>query len=1522
MARKNKKIASSSSKLQFDNLPPEEKERLKDAIIHRSKSMYPKNTEQDNYLSHEREFELEYEIANQILNTRNRVTRTEDHYYIPVLFHVAFPEGEYPTPTVQDEVRADINNIIEKWNSSLRDGNIGPPTNNSVWQNPKDFEKHGVLANCTFFLVDRIPKKDAYPFMPVAKTINEGFDVLDDNSWHSGIEFEEETLESYTSTTTIEEIEALQETINSSTKNTSTLNPQIGDIYEGGILFYIDEEAGTGLVAALEDLGNFEWGCFGTNISGASGQAIGTGYQNTIDIVEDCPDQNSAAYVASNSIIEGYTDWYLPSAVELEEMYNTIGNGGLEGNIGGFENNRYWSSSESSGNYAWYVDFGTGVLTATSKNGVFRIRVIRSVNFSNSTIEELRSLEEDYYFFLGEYPGILFYEEKSNLTRPNSSSLDWFNDVQLYKIRVLQGYTGSVTAEPHHVFQWGRTSGGGNTPVSSQTSSMPVLSIQTNYKVKDFSGIIGAASMNSMVTSNINKSMFEIISPNLGADSDYIIQPILHEFLHTVGAAHGQDSVQIKGLLTYGINATERTNAFLKQHRDAPILDKLQYPFTPPFQWGPNPEDNFETIDPDEKIFIEYIYNRLIPELTDNFQFTHKVSPNSFGNNQNIITSNSLRFLYSIPSFWGGSYITEESSETSSEIPGVNKLVINPVGEYTTVIQEPQIGDSLEGGILFYKSPDGSYALIVATEDLPDTAFGCSGTDVGTGTSIGDGENNTVLMRNLGCTSSNGSVALESADWESGGYTDWYIPSINELSETYITVGRGVTGDNLNIANFGTGEYLSSSERNINSVWTFQAYSGGIDYTPKSTKKKVRLIRKIVIGPEHSIEIQVGTRKGPNVTMYNPICTPDENGDYTIFDPWFWLSYNWFNPDFPAFPDNTKVEDMFSEAICPCLYVEQSIEVDNETKYYTVMNSDGSFTNDVNFRNLKNNIPSFTSVYQNATLGAGEINIHEIFGQERYEGSYYGNVIYEPTWLKTVGEGDDSITFTIFPVYTGFTGAAQIPAKFKIDINKLQNTDVDYIFGMMQDSTLRQHGYDFNTIIAKYLRLGNTNPNSPDYNPFKINDSTFGQEYFSFFAGNTETNDAIIDFFKGQGYNGSFTDIGDTIYGPLDQNTIAAVMYYTKPLVEALIPNKDMVERLNAVLTLDNCLLRKATQYGSKIYNPILSHSSRTLQDLYNHGIEFMSNYDVSSYVSIEGCTDPDAFNYNPDATVSAGIYACIEKVFGCTDVNASNFNEDANVDDGSCFYYSLDPIPLYAKHVCNDTTTPVCNLYDNSGDITPNGEVAQIAIPGQSYYIYQNANYEISSSSLFNAYGYNGQSNWTTAALNYIRPYQYSCDENPLASETEGPENLSGGCVNVEDNSLCVYPSVTLFNCTVLEAGDGLHLLEEYMEDDDYTLECIEGDVSSRRNTATSSVNSFIIGSILLDNVLYTSLGISYKGRFIGDSNGKLYEFTADLKINRNNPLYFRNQLDIPINDKIEKDAKNLMKIKDSLDKIINFTN
>jgi hypothetical protein len=145
----------------------------------------------------------------------------------------------------------------------------------------------------------------------------------------------------------------------------------IGQNYQGGIVFYVDNTGQHGLIAAPSNQASgVLWGCYASNIPGAEGTAVGTGMQNTIDIVTGC-NENTAADICFNLQLGGYSDWYLPSKDELVLMYENlyqIGQGNFETTEFGF----YLSSSEylTSGNYyyAWAVCFNDGVISGFPRN--------------------------------------------------------------------------------------------------------------------------------------------------------------------------------------------------------------------------------------------------------------------------------------------------------------------------------------------------------------------------------------------------------------------------------------------------------------------------------------------------------------------------------------------------------------------------------------------------------------------------------------------------------------------------------------------------------------------------------------------------------------------------------------------------------------------------------------------------------------------------------------------------------------------------------------------------------------------------------------------------------------------------------------------------------------------------------------------------------------------------------------------------------------------------------------------------
>lgn len=141
----------------------------------------------------------------------------------------------------------------------------------------------------------------------------------------------------------------------------------IGEKYGGGVIIWLDERREHGLIAATEDIiSEVSWkngqaripahyGDAKDRFTNAGGDGIGAGQMNTLLIVSQQTDDrffgNFAAKVCVECKLGGYGDWYLPSKTELNILFE------LQDEIGGFENNLYWSSTEYNVGFAWGLGF-------------------------------------------------------------------------------------------------------------------------------------------------------------------------------------------------------------------------------------------------------------------------------------------------------------------------------------------------------------------------------------------------------------------------------------------------------------------------------------------------------------------------------------------------------------------------------------------------------------------------------------------------------------------------------------------------------------------------------------------------------------------------------------------------------------------------------------------------------------------------------------------------------------------------------------------------------------------------------------------------------------------------------------------------------------------------------------------------------------------------------------------------------------------------------------------------------------
>jgi len=125
----------------------------------------------------------------------------------------------------------------------------------------------------------------------------------------------------------------------------------IGEHTQGGIVFYTDNTGTHGMVYTDSSIANtIPWYNGSYVVTNATGIAMGTGSQNTAAIVSAQSSGNYAAALCSNLTYGGYSDWYLPSPDEFNQILlsNPTYLIGLWGSY-------YWSSAEVDANNAYLI---------------------------------------------------------------------------------------------------------------------------------------------------------------------------------------------------------------------------------------------------------------------------------------------------------------------------------------------------------------------------------------------------------------------------------------------------------------------------------------------------------------------------------------------------------------------------------------------------------------------------------------------------------------------------------------------------------------------------------------------------------------------------------------------------------------------------------------------------------------------------------------------------------------------------------------------------------------------------------------------------------------------------------------------------------------------------------------------------------------------------------------------------------------------------------------------------------------
>ena len=185
----------------------------------------------------------------------------------------------------------------------------------------------------------------------------------------------------------------------------------------------------------------------------------------------------------------------------------------------------------------------------------------------------------------------------------------------------------------------------------------------------------------------------------------------------------------------------------------------------------------------------------------------------------------------------------------------VDALIANLQSQINNLVVGFGVGDFYGGGVVFYifESGDTGYVagethgLIAAVQDQSSGIRWYNGSNTrtwATATTIGTGSANTdAIIAVQGATETSYAAGLARA-YTGGGFTDWFLPSIDELAQMYTNKATINTTASANGgSNFANAYYWSSTESGISSAWYKNLNHGYQSDGSKYGEKDVRAVR-------------------------------------------------------------------------------------------------------------------------------------------------------------------------------------------------------------------------------------------------------------------------------------------------------------------------------------------------------------------------------------------------------------------------------------------------------------------------------------------------------------------------------------------------------------------------------------------------------------------------------------------------------------------------------------------------------
>ena len=163
-----------------------------------------------------------------------------------------------------------------------------------------------------------------------------------------------------------------------------------GERYGGGVVFWVDGTGQHGLICSMIDLSTSQvWSNITSTATGATAQSDWDGNNNSTAITTQSGHTNSAAklcldYTNADYGTGVYSDWYLPSRGELNDLWNNLKavQKALDSDSNAatiaIARENYWSSSESENDRAYSFYFQEGDMGDQSKDFTNYVRAVRA----------------------------------------------------------------------------------------------------------------------------------------------------------------------------------------------------------------------------------------------------------------------------------------------------------------------------------------------------------------------------------------------------------------------------------------------------------------------------------------------------------------------------------------------------------------------------------------------------------------------------------------------------------------------------------------------------------------------------------------------------------------------------------------------------------------------------------------------------------------------------------------------------------------------------------------------------------------------------------------------------------------------------------------------------------------------------------------------------------------------------------------------------------------------------------------